>query len=149
MQQTKSRRLTLSGGVSCNRALRENLRAACQKNGIEFLVAEPWLCTDNAAMIVFAAMLRWRLGFNRRVDRRDRSESCAEVIFFCRVARASRVLVWGLAETIFKVRETETVSPTRETRALPGSSPDQTISTRGRGDNLRVLAAAQLLCQKF
>jgi N6-L-threonylcarbamoyladenine synthase len=53
----------LSGGVSCNRALRENLRATCQKNGIEFLVAAPWLCTDNAAMIVFAAMLRMEAGF--------------------------------------------------------------------------------------
>jgi len=63
VQQTKSRRLTLSGGVSCNRALRENLRATCQKNGIEFLVAAPWLCTDNAAMIVFAAMLRMEAGF--------------------------------------------------------------------------------------
>src|SRR5207245_7236162 len=62
LQQTKSRRLTLSGGVSCNGALRENLRAACQKNGIEFLVAEPWLCTDNAAMIAFAAMLRLENG---------------------------------------------------------------------------------------
>jgi N6-L-threonylcarbamoyladenine synthase len=62
LQQTKSRRLTLSGGVSCNCALRENLRATCQKNGIEFLVAEPWLCTDNAAMIAFAAMLRLENG---------------------------------------------------------------------------------------
>jgi len=62
LRQTKSRRLTLSGGVSCNRALRENLRAACQNNGIEFLVAEPWLCTDNAAMIAFAAMLRLEKG---------------------------------------------------------------------------------------
>jgi N6-L-threonylcarbamoyladenine synthase len=62
LQQTKSRRLTLSGGVSCNRALRANLRVACQKNGIEFLVAEPWLCTDNAAMIAFAAMLRLENG---------------------------------------------------------------------------------------
>jgi len=53
----------LSGGVSSNRALRENLRVACQKNGIEFLVAAPWLCTDNAAMIVFAAMLRMEAGF--------------------------------------------------------------------------------------
>src|SRR5205807_2014140 len=62
LQQTKSRRLTLSGGVSCNRALREDLRAACQKNGIELLVAKPWLCTDNAAMIAFAAMLRLENG---------------------------------------------------------------------------------------
>jgi N6-L-threonylcarbamoyladenine synthase len=63
LRQTGSRLLTLSGGVSCNRALRENLRAACQRNGIEFLVAEPWLCTDNAAMIAFAAMLRLEKGF--------------------------------------------------------------------------------------
>jgi tRNA N6-adenosine threonylcarbamoyltransferase len=67
LQQTKSRRLTLSGGVSCNRELRENLRAACQKNGVEFLVAEPWLCTDNAAMIAFAAMLRLQAGFQSTV----------------------------------------------------------------------------------
>ena len=62
LQQTKSRRLTLSGGVSCNSALRENLRATCQENKIGFLVAEPWLCTDNAAMIAFAAMLRFENG---------------------------------------------------------------------------------------
>ncbi len=62
LRQTKSRRLTLSGGVSCNRALREDLRAACEKNEIEFLVAEPWLCTDNAAMIALAAMLRLENG---------------------------------------------------------------------------------------
>jgi N6-L-threonylcarbamoyladenine synthase len=53
----------LSGGVSCNRALRETLREACEENGIELLVAEPWLCTDNAAMIAFAAMLRLEAGF--------------------------------------------------------------------------------------
>ena len=67
VQQTKSPSLTLSGGVSCNRALRENLRVACQKNGIEFLVAEPWLCTDNAAMIAFAAILRLQAGFQSTV----------------------------------------------------------------------------------
>jgi N6-L-threonylcarbamoyladenine synthase len=60
--KTGSRRLTLSGGVSCNEALRENLRAACERDGIELLVAEPWLCTDNAAMIAFAAMLRFENG---------------------------------------------------------------------------------------
>jgi N6-L-threonylcarbamoyladenine synthase len=62
LRQTNSRTLTLSGGVSCNCAIREALRAMCEKNGIEFLVAEPWLCTDNAAMIAFAAMLRLQNG---------------------------------------------------------------------------------------
>ena len=33
--KAKSRLSTLSGGVSCNRELREKLRAACQKSGIE------------------------------------------------------------------------------------------------------------------
>jgi tRNA N6-adenosine threonylcarbamoyltransferase len=68
LRQTNSRTLTLSGGVSCNRALREDLRAMCEKNGIEFLVAEPWLCTDNAAMIAFAAMLRLQKGITSRLD---------------------------------------------------------------------------------
>ena len=62
LRQTNSRTLTLSGGVSCNCALREDLCAMCEKNGIEFLVAEPWLCTDNAGMIAFAAMLRLQNG---------------------------------------------------------------------------------------
>ena len=62
LRQTNSSTLTLSGGVSCNCALREDLRAMCEKNGIEFLVAEPWLGTDNAGMIAFAAMRRLQNG---------------------------------------------------------------------------------------
>jgi N6-L-threonylcarbamoyladenine synthase len=68
LRQTTSRTLTLSGGVSCNRALRADLRATCEKNGVEFLVAEPWLCTDNAAMIAFAAMLRLQNGITSRLE---------------------------------------------------------------------------------
>ncbi len=68
LQQAKSRVLTLSGGVSCNRALRQELRATCDQNGIEFLVAEPWLCTDNAAMIAFAAMLRLQSGITSGLE---------------------------------------------------------------------------------
>ena len=62
VRRTGLKRLTLSGGVSCNRALRENLGDACGRNGIELIIAEPWLCTDNAAMIAFAAMQRLNLG---------------------------------------------------------------------------------------
>jgi N6-L-threonylcarbamoyladenine synthase len=68
LRQTTLRTLTLSGGVSCNCALREDLRAMCEKNGIEFLVAEPWLCTDNAAMIAFAALLRLQSGITSRLE---------------------------------------------------------------------------------
>ena len=68
LRQTNSQTLTLSGGVSCNRALREDLRAMCEKHGITFLVAEPWLSTDNAAMIAFAAMLRLQNGITSRLE---------------------------------------------------------------------------------
>src|SRR5205085_3148059 len=62
VRRTGLKRLSLSGGVSCNRALRQNLQTACDQSGIELIVAEPWLCTDNAAMIAFAAMQRLNSG---------------------------------------------------------------------------------------
>jgi N6-L-threonylcarbamoyladenine synthase len=55
--------VTVSGGVSCNGALRCQLAEACRREKVNFQAAEPWLCTDNAAMIAFAAMLRLEGGF--------------------------------------------------------------------------------------
>jgi N6-L-threonylcarbamoyladenine synthase len=43
--------VTASGGVTCNRALRRKLAAACQRAGLKLRLAEARLCTDNAAMI--------------------------------------------------------------------------------------------------
>ena len=43
--------VTASGGVTCNRALRQKLAAACKKNHLTLRLAEKTLCTDNAAMI--------------------------------------------------------------------------------------------------
>ena len=43
--------VTASGGVTCNRALRNELERACKKNGFALRLAEKNLCTDNAAMI--------------------------------------------------------------------------------------------------
>jgi N6-L-threonylcarbamoyladenine synthase len=59
--------VTISGGVSCNQELRHQMRDASSRNGIEFKSAEPWLCTDNAAMIAFVALLRLRAGFESQV----------------------------------------------------------------------------------
>jgi N6-L-threonylcarbamoyladenine synthase len=43
--------VTASGGVTCNRALRRELAAACNVEDLRLCLAEPSLCTDNAAMI--------------------------------------------------------------------------------------------------
>jgi N6-L-threonylcarbamoyladenine synthase len=60
--------VTVSGGVSCNQELRKQLRERCEREGIELKTAEPWLCTDNAAMIAFAAMLKLENGFASKIS---------------------------------------------------------------------------------
>ncbi|HET6889230.1 MAG TPA: tRNA (adenosine(37)-N6)-threonylcarbamoyltransferase complex transferase subunit TsaD [Candidatus Udaeobacter sp.] len=59
--------VTVSGGVSCNQELRRQLGEACAREGFEFKNAELWLCTDNAAMIAFAALLRLQDRFQSEV----------------------------------------------------------------------------------
>jgi N6-L-threonylcarbamoyladenine synthase len=59
--------VTVSGGVSCNQQLRTQLHEACRTAGLELKSPEPWLCTDNAAMIAFAALLRLQAGFESQV----------------------------------------------------------------------------------
>ena len=54
--------VTVSGGVSCNRRLREKLTARCGRERLELLLARPEHSTDNAAMIAFAAVQRFRRG---------------------------------------------------------------------------------------
>ncbi len=53
--------VTASGGVTCNRALRQQLAAACQREELTLLLAHKALCTDNAAMIGVLAERRLRL----------------------------------------------------------------------------------------
>jgi len=49
--------IALSGGVSLNKTLRSAFERECGKEGIALATATPGLCTDNAAMIAFAALL--------------------------------------------------------------------------------------------
>ena len=69
LQQTGLNRLVISGGVSANRVLREKLaKAAARGSGgkpIEVFFPELALCTDNGAMIAFAAALRLQAGQGR------------------------------------------------------------------------------------
>ena len=60
--------VAMSGGVSCNTRLREKMGEACTTHGIELLVADPALCTDNAAMIAYAAALKFARGESSEVS---------------------------------------------------------------------------------
>lgn len=57
-KQSRRKIIALSGGVSLNKALRSAFETACAAHSYEFVTASPHLCTDNAAMIAFAALIR-------------------------------------------------------------------------------------------
>ena len=59
---TGSTLVTLSGGVSCNQALRSALAAACSDAGLAFRACPATYSTDNAAMIAFTAWHHARRG---------------------------------------------------------------------------------------
>jgi N6-L-threonylcarbamoyladenine synthase len=52
--------ITASGGVTCNRGLREELTRACQREGFLLRLTESRFCTDNAAMIGILAERKLR-----------------------------------------------------------------------------------------
>ena len=60
--------VTVSGGVACNGALRDQLAAACHRNGLELLMADRKLCTDNAGMIAGLGWHKLRAGLRSPLD---------------------------------------------------------------------------------
>jgi len=62
LKQTGLKRLVVAGGVGANRALREQLNAACAALGVRVHYPELHLCTDNGAMIAMAAAMRLQAG---------------------------------------------------------------------------------------
>ncbi len=52
----------VAGGVAANGAIRVALEAICEANGVQFCAPPLPLCTDNAAMIAWAGIERYRLG---------------------------------------------------------------------------------------
>lgn len=57
-KRTGVRCVTASGGVTCNSGLRKALAEGCARAGLTLRLADPALCTDNAAMIGVLAELR-------------------------------------------------------------------------------------------
>jgi N6-L-threonylcarbamoyladenine synthase len=57
-----SKEISVSGGVSCNHRLRAVFTTACAKARYKLHLAEAHHTTDNAAMIAFAAVLKFARG---------------------------------------------------------------------------------------
>jgi N6-L-threonylcarbamoyladenine synthase len=62
--------ITVSGGVSCNSRLRQRMRETAERVGKLVLLAQPALTTDNAAMIGYVGVHRFRenLGTDLALD---------------------------------------------------------------------------------
>ena len=60
--------LAVAGGVAANGAIRAALETVAADTGVRFLAPPLGLCTDNAAMIAWAGIERFRLGRRDGMD---------------------------------------------------------------------------------
>ncbi|MBB4211261.1 O-sialoglycoprotein endopeptidase [Rhodothalassium salexigens DSM 2132] len=60
--------LVVAGGVAANQALRARLAQVAADAGRTFQAPPLWLCTDNGAMVAWAGVERFRLGFTDPLD---------------------------------------------------------------------------------
>lgn len=62
LEVAKVSALAVAGGVAANTAIRAGLETICAQAGVRFLAPPLRLCTDNAAMIAWAGIERFRAG---------------------------------------------------------------------------------------
>ena len=60
--------LAVAGGVAANATIRTGLERVCREAGLRFVAPPLALCTDNAAMIAWAGIERFRLGLFDGLD---------------------------------------------------------------------------------
>jgi N6-L-threonylcarbamoyladenine synthase len=64
--------LVVAGGVAANVTLRAALQAEAARHGARFAAPPPRLCTDNAVMVAWAGLERWRRGWTTTLDQAPR-----------------------------------------------------------------------------
>ena len=62
LRELFGQRLAIAGGVAANTPIRHALETLCRTQDVQFVAPPLRLCTDNAAMIAFAGIERFRLG---------------------------------------------------------------------------------------
>lgn len=62
LKETGYRTVAVSGGVACNRALRDALQTMCDAHGVTLRLSPPGVSTDNAAMIAYIGLQKFRRG---------------------------------------------------------------------------------------
>ncbi len=67
-KEYKMNKVALAGGVASNSALREGMKAACEKNNLSLYYPSPIFCTDNAAMIGVAGYYEYINGTRHGLD---------------------------------------------------------------------------------
>ncbi len=67
-KRSKSKLITIAGGVAANSDLREKMTKEAKKHGIDVLYPPPVLCTDNAAMIACAGYYSYLNGDFAELD---------------------------------------------------------------------------------
>ncbi|MFN3870148.1 MAG: tRNA (adenosine(37)-N6)-threonylcarbamoyltransferase complex transferase subunit TsaD, partial [Aquificaceae bacterium] len=68
MEKTGVKRLVIVGGVSANSELRERFKELSYKKGFEIYIPHVRLSTDNAQMIAYAGMERFKRGITAPED---------------------------------------------------------------------------------
>ncbi len=66
-------RIVVAGGVAANIEIRTKFNDFCNKIGYSFIAPPINLCTDNAAMIAFAGLERYKLGIINNIDFKPRA----------------------------------------------------------------------------
>ncbi len=68
LNNTSVETLVIAGGVAANTYIREHLVNLCNARNVTFVAPPPKLCTDNGAMVAWAGLERFRLGFVNSLD---------------------------------------------------------------------------------
>ena len=55
--------VVVAGGVAANKSIKKSLQILCQKNNLKLFSPPLSLCGDNAAMIAWACLQRYKLGY--------------------------------------------------------------------------------------